>query len=341
MQIEPKSESTVNPFIGGRSFAEWQQVFEHFTNTSSQLGDDRPLGYCRLSPDNRMLATAGWSGNVRLWNVETCEEVNTFRGHSDRANCVLFHPQATLSQSPTALNMASCGADNSVLLWSLREPSRPLHRFNSHTAKVNRIAFHPSGRFLASTSDDLTWKLYDLEIGKEVLEQEGHSRAVFAVAFQSDGSLIATGGNDKLGRVWDLRSGKSIWVLRGHAKRIIALDWSPNGHHVASGSEDNTIRISDLRMRRHLYTLAAHQSLVSHVKYTDDGELLYSSAFDHTCKIFSARDFSMIRSIRATGDKVLCCDLSSDYSRLITANYDRTWRIFTKDQLLHDKTQTV
>jgi WD40 repeat protein len=80
---------------------------------------------------------------------------------------------------------------------------------------------------------------------------------------------------------------------------------------------------------------------VSHVKYTDDGELLYSSAFDHTCKIFSARDFSMIRSIRATGDKVLCCDLSSDYSRLITANYDRTWRIFTKDQLLHDKTQTV
>lgn len=40
-------------------------------------------------------------------------------GHSDRVSGVVWHPQATLSQSPDAVNLASGAADNSIKLWNL------------------------------------------------------------------------------------------------------------------------------------------------------------------------------------------------------------------------------
>jgi U4/U6 small nuclear ribonucleoprotein PRP4 len=318
-----------------RTLHDWQRTFEFFTNTSSQVGDERPIGYCRLSPDNNTLATAGWSGLIKLWNVDSCAEKFTFKGHSDRANCVLYHPLSGIQQAESTANLASCGADGVVNIWSLNQ-TNPMISFKSHSAKANRIAFHPSGRFLGSTSDDMTWKLFDLEVGKEILDQEGHSRGVFGISFHIDGSIVATGGNDKITRVWDLRSGKSIWVIKGHSKRVLDIDWSSNGHYIATASEDNSVHISDIRTKRLLYPIPAHQNLVSHVRFIESGELIFTSSFDHTCKIFSTRDWSPIKAIGGN-EKVMCCDLASDFSKLVTANYDRTWRVFVKDKVAWER----
>ncbi|XP_028178991.1 U4/U6 small nuclear ribonucleoprotein Prp4-like [Ostrinia furnacalis] len=60
-------------------------------------------------------------------------------------------------------------------------------------SRVSRAEFHPSGRFLATTVFDHSWRLWDLETATEVLHQEGHAKPVYSVAFQIDGSLAVTG----------------------------------------------------------------------------------------------------------------------------------------------------
>ena len=40
-------------------------------------------------------------------------------GHNDRVGAVIFHPEATLSLSSSALSLASCAADGTVCLWNL------------------------------------------------------------------------------------------------------------------------------------------------------------------------------------------------------------------------------
>lgn len=55
------------------------------------------------------------------------------------------------------------------------------------------------GRHLGTASFDQTWRLWDLETGDCLLEQEGHSRSVYALAFQRDGALAASGGLDAVG----------------------------------------------------------------------------------------------------------------------------------------------
>jgi U4/U6 small nuclear ribonucleoprotein PRP4 len=58
---------------------------------------------------------------------------------------------------------------------------------------VCRVAFHPSGDYVASASFDTTWRLWDIKTSKELMQQEGHSKEVFTVEFQDDGALIVSG----------------------------------------------------------------------------------------------------------------------------------------------------
>lgn len=62
-----------------------------------------------------------------------------------------------------------------------------------HVDRVARVAFHPTGTYVASASFDTTWRLWDVNTTKEVLLQEGHSKEVFSVEFQNDGALCASG----------------------------------------------------------------------------------------------------------------------------------------------------
>lgn len=122
-----------------------------------------------------------------------------------------------------------CKVDHTAALTRLLRSEKPLRTMKGHAGRVCRVAYHAAGRHAASASFDETWRLWDVETGKELLLQEGHSKGVFAVEFQGDGALLCSGGLDAIGRVWDLRSGKTAMVLDGHVKDLLAIDFSPNG----------------------------------------------------------------------------------------------------------------
>lgn len=176
----------------------------------------------------------------------------------------------------------------------------PLSTMKGHQGRVCRVAFHPSGNYVASASFDTTWRLWDVTTSKELLLQEGHSKEVYAVEFQNDGALVASGygsiltsflpayspfsGLDSVGRVWDLRTGRSAMVLDGHVQALFAMSFSPNGfgcpsqflksltylfssYQIATGAADDTIRIWDMRSLKSLYTIPAHLSNVSDIRF--------------------------------------------------------------------------
>lgn len=62
-----------------------------------------------------------------------------------------------------------------------------------HQDRVCRVAFHPSGDYVASASFDSSWRLWDVRTTQELLLQEGHSKEVYAIDIQNDGSLLASG----------------------------------------------------------------------------------------------------------------------------------------------------
>ncbi|KAL2911386.1 hypothetical protein HK105_209150 [Polyrhizophydium stewartii] len=258
---------------------DWYTNLMAFETKSLQVGDDRPMGYCAFAPNSRMLATASWSGLIKLWSVPDLDEIGVLRGHRERVSGLAFHPQSTLSQPTGAINAVSGAVDGSVNLWSF-EKDTPIGKLEGHTMRVARVAFHPSGRFIGTASSDATWRLWDAETQKQLIMQMGHSREVFSIGFQHDGALAATAGMDAIGRVWDLRTGRSVMVLQGHVKPVISLDWSSNGYQMATGSEDHTIRVWDVRAAAAAYTIPAHKNIVSQVRYWNCTDAFESASPD-------------------------------------------------------------
>ncbi|KAI8970366.1 WD40-repeat-containing domain protein [Mycotypha africana] len=235
-----KIESEIPLALLKASRKELHTKLKAYTNWSSQIADNRPIAQCAFSPDSSLLVTGSWSGLCKVWSIPDCESILTLKGHNDKVGGVVFHPEATITQEKSALNIATSGAEGEIQLWNLQSES-PMSTLKGHVTRVARIGFHPSGKYLGSASFDGTWRLWDLETTQELLLQEGHSKEVYAIGFQCDGSLVATGGLDAIGRVWDMRTGRSSMTLEGHMKDILGLDWSPNGYHLASASADNTM----------------------------------------------------------------------------------------------------
>jgi len=88
----------------------------------------------------------------------------------------------------------------------------PLSTLKGHQGRVCRVAFHPSGNYVASASFDTTWRLWDVTTSKELLLQEGHSKEVYAVEFQNDGALVASGYGIIFGVQLTTQSCLVVWM---------------------------------------------------------------------------------------------------------------------------------
>jgi U4/U6 small nuclear ribonucleoprotein PRP4 len=332
-----------------------KESFSRFINSTSEIGDERPMSAIGFAPNSKFIATGGWSGSCKLWEISgsTCRHITTFRGHSERIHDLAFHPRATLDLSPSVVNFATSSSDRTVRCWSLASDDEANGNGNSndtapdalkylislasltgHEDRVNGVEFHPSGRYIGSCSSDKTWRLWDVETKKELLLQEGHSKAIHAISFHIDGSLVATGGEDNAVRVWDLRSGRPLWSFPGHVKQIVDIDWSPNGYQLASASDDHSVRIWDLRKRRNAYILTAHSSLISSVRYQKSseeglgGDFLITASFDNSCKIWDAGDWSAVKILAGHECRVMAADISPNSKYIASAAYDRTWKLW-------------
>ena len=310
---------------------EVQRKTRALINFCSQIGDNRPLSYCNLSPNGKMLATGSWSGLCKLWSVPNGNEIRTLKGHNERVGAIVFHPQSTISLESSAANMVSCGIDGVVQLWNL-EDDAPIGKIEGHSDRVSSIAFHPSGRFLGTTCFDKSWRLWDLEQQSEVLHQEGHAQEVYKICFQEDGALAVTGGYDARGLVWDLRTGRNVLSLDGHLKKVLAVDIHKNGYQVATGSEDQKVMIWDLRQQKCIYTIPAHNNLVSHVKLCNN--FLVTASFDGVAKLWSYPTWTPLKTLSGHEQKVTCIDVTADENCIVTTSFDRTFKFWGPEFLL-------
>lgn len=331
---------------------------KQFTNLGSQIGDTRPISIVRFSPDGKLLGTGSWSGGVKLWHVPDLKEKAVLRGHSDKVSGLSWHPQATITQPSSALNVATGSADGDVMLWNL-DSDKPMSTLRGHQARVARVEFHPSGSYVASASFDGTWRLWDAARGSELLMQEGHAKEVYTVAFQRDGALLASGGLDAIGRIWDLRTGRTAMILDGHAREILSIDFASNGYTLATASADDTVKIWDLRQLKQTYSIPAHKSNCSDVRFfqsaserpgipsgsgvvdgapaatNGDGEIhlprssmfLATSGYDGYVKIWSADDWQILRAMHADS-KAMSVDISSDGKHLASGEWSRTFKLW-------------
>lgn len=209
-----------------------------------------------------------------------------------------------------------------------------LAHLKGHAARLCNVAFHPTGQFVVTSSFDHTWRLWEVESGRELLLQDGHAREVYGVGFHPDGSLVATTDFGGVVQCWDLRTGKSACHFLGHARRVVCSEFSPNGFQLSTAGDDGTIKIWDLRRRRPSASIPAHTNVITQLKFahsssSQNGEFLASSSFDGTGKVWSTRDWKLLSKLQGHEGKVMGIDiLDGPQCGIVTCGFDKTLKLW-------------
>ena len=134
-----------------------------------------------FSPDGTRMATGGWDGAVKVWDVATGLELHSFTGHAKMVFSVAF--------SQDGRRLASACRDDAVVLWDTATWHQ-IRTFLGHKGDVLGVSFSPDGRLLASAGYDRIAKVWDTTTGQETLTLRGHTEAVASVSFSPDGRFL-------------------------------------------------------------------------------------------------------------------------------------------------------
>jgi WD40 repeat protein len=124
-----------------------------------------------------------------------------------------------------------------VILWK-KATGKPVSS-SSHNDVVNACAFSPDGRYLVTSSDDWTarlWSVPDLS-PKTVLA--GHGDDVTMSVFHPIDELIATASRDYFVRVYDFEARRVAKFDVGGD--VVWLDWTENGRELLAMSTTGTM----------------------------------------------------------------------------------------------------
>jgi len=231
----------------------WRSSSRTLLATLGQPGDP-PLYDATLSPDGRLLATAGQAGAadkavIRVWRWRRPKEVLTLRGFRGRANGVAFSSNGDL--------LAGAGG-NRVRVWRIADGA-PVAVLRGR-GELTSVAFAPSNALIGAGSFSGAALLWDLRSKKRIARLAGHSDTVAAVAFSANGRFLATAGHDGIAKVWTVPGGSLVTTLRSRAPLLEGVAFAPHGRRVAVAGAGGRVTVFDCeecRPVRSLVCLAA------------------------------------------------------------------------------------
>lgn len=302
-----------------------------------------------ISPDGRYAATGAGpislptnrtaDTTVRLWDLQTGEEVRTFEGHTNTVNMVAF--------SPDGQTIASASWDGAVRLWDA-ETGEGRVGFDGHTSRVLSVNFSPDGQSGLSAgcgefnANNACIKgeiiLWDIATGEEIRRFEGHTAAINNAVFSRDGSLIASASDDRTVRIWNAETGEALHTLASHTDRVTNVVFSPDDTLLLSTAWDTTARLWDVATGRELRQLVGHSRAVFGAAFSPDGTMALTGSADLTIRLWDVVTGGEIRQFEGHTNWVLSVVFSPDGRFILSGAEDntaRTWHLArTLDELI-------
>ncbi len=317
-------------------FRGWEHDYLYTLFTSNQQtlkGHTLAVTSVAFSPDGRRIVSGGGDrslkpgeGELKVWNIQTGQEMLNLNGHTAPVNSVAF--------SPDGLWIVSGSDDETLRVWDA-QTGQEKATLKGHTGSVNSVAFSPDALQIVSGSSDKTVKVWDVESGQVTLTFEGHTEPVNSVTFSpEDVDLqIVSGSSDKTVKVWNAQTGQQTLTLKGHTGSVSSVAFSPDGRRIVSGGDDQMLGVWDAQSGQSLLMLGGHTGSVHSVAFSSDGHRIVSGSgfrFNKSAqvKVWDAETGQVTRTFKGHTDAVMSVAFSPDSRRIVSGSWDSTLKLW-------------
>lgn len=203
-----------------------------------------------FSSNVKMIAVAGYDGNVVLGDLTTGQILTTFKAHEDWILSVAFSPDgktlATGGGTDKPFDVRSQYAI--VKLWDVSQPAKgakELSTLKGFSDNVRTLVFSPAGKTLATLISNDSLKLWDISTGQELSTiNSTRDDRLLGIMFSPDGKSFASGQVVKKGqnpetilKLWEVNSGKELKAFPAIQGEFTPGAFSPDGKVIVGWNE--------------------------------------------------------------------------------------------------------
>ncbi|MBV7339580.1 hypothetical protein KFU94_67490 [Chloroflexi bacterium TSY] len=354
LEVDRNAECSLALALEAHDLAKSISDFPHFpfqdsvrnalqaTHTEQVLLAHTSLQAVAWSHDGRTIAAGGQEGGTQLWEVTDEELQKTER--ISTPNSVF-----SLAFSPDHKLLAIGSIE--IVLWD-QITKTATGTLTDHSQLSRVLAWHPTGRWLASGSDDGTIVIWDTKTLLAVQrltehQQDSGTDDVMGLTWSPDGFWLASTGWDNRIRLWNasdlendtpddspltLEAARDV-NEQGNPTR---LAWSPNGMQLAIGYVSGIIQLWPIDAesgfsddQQPLQSLQAHTGTIWGLAWSSDGSLLVSSSTDQIIRIWDSQSLTPLFALSGHLDAITGgVAWKPDDSFLVSASVDQTVRVW-------------
>jgi WD40 repeat protein len=213
--------------------------------------------------------------------------------------------------------------------WPMPDRPHPaqIRRLGGHTRAVMSCAVAPDGRWLVTTGEDHTVRIWDVATGGLRHLLTGHRQKVISCAIALDGTWLVTASADQTARIWDAATGRCRHLLAGHAEQVVSCAIAPEGSWLVTTSRDWTARIWDAATGEPR-ALLQHPNWVSACAIAPDGRWLVTTGDDAKARIWDTETGVLQHTLTGHWQSLTACAIAPDGRWLATTSGDGTARVW-------------
>ncbi|KAK3322821.1 WD40-repeat-containing domain protein [Apodospora peruviana] len=273
MEVEPKTRSWKAVYRD-----RWQVGYNwKYGRCSIMTLKGHTNGVTCLQLDDNILASGSYDATIKIWNIETGEELRTLRGHQAGIRALQFDDSKLISGS----------LDNTIKIWNWHT-GECISTLRGHNNGV--ISVHFDAQLLASGSSDKSVKIFDFNT-KEAFCLKGHSDWVNCTRLDTNSRTVLSASDDTTIKMWDLDTRQVIRTFEGHVGHVqqvlpLPADYEPDeeltaGVNGSGGDNTDTHSVTSGRGSTPTIGFSQVERLTISTSHDEDVRALYGPSFEH------------------------------------------------------------
>ncbi len=152
-------------------------------------GHKSAINMVKYSPTGQHVYSASDDKTIKMWDVNTGIDVNTFNAHSAGINCIEL--------SSDGQTLVSGDKQGNIIVWNALT-GEPIQQIAAHEGPVNVAKLSKDGQTIVSGGEDELLKLWNIN-GDTIKTIRGFTAPIKNLGISPDGQRIVTGGGKNNG----------------------------------------------------------------------------------------------------------------------------------------------